>query len=136
MPSRQSGDNFPSVFSLMHSFLMSHFGQISFLIAFMSRFSMFLRSKTLYTSFRYLEPLEELHLLHTQITFFSSSGPLKQRGSKWSIVRSFFAPQNMHSSLPDYEEDLKFQALTLTVTGRLSDGQPFEGTDTIRAITK
>jgi len=100
MPSRQSGDNLPSVFSLMHSFLMSHFGQISFLISFMSRFSMFLRSKTSYTSFRYLpsailgtsylapfspfftvqnsynllEPLEELHFLHTQITFFSSSG--------------------------------------------------------------
>ena len=53
MPSRQSGDNFPSVFSLMHSFLMSHFGQISFLISFVLRFSMFLCFKTSYTSFRY-----------------------------------------------------------------------------------
>jgi len=44
--------------------------------------------------------------------------------------------QGKLTSLPDYEEGLKFQALTLTVTGRLSDGQPFEGTDTIRVITK
>jgi len=44
--------------------------------------------------------------------------------------------QGKLTSLPDYEEGLKFQALTLTVTGRLSNGQPFEGTDTIRVITK
>lgn len=37
---------------------------------------------------------------------------------------------------PDYEDGTKFSELKLTVTGKLTDGTPFEGTDTVRVIIK
>ena len=40
------------------------------------------------------------------------------------------------TDLPDCDGGIKFQEFTLTVRGQLLNGQPFEGSDTIRAITK
>ena len=44
--------------------------------------------------------------------------------------------QRTLTGLPDYEESNKLQDLILTVTGQLSNGQLFEGSDTIKVITK
>lgn len=44
--------------------------------------------------------------------------------------------QRTLTGLPDYEEGTKFQDLILTVTGQLNNGQLFEGSDTIKVITK
>lgn len=44
--------------------------------------------------------------------------------------------QNTLTNEPDYDEAPKFYDLTLTVTGELADGTPFEGSDTITVIKK